>query len=173
MVKVASAEALIDAYGDDQDYLQLNDVVLGLEKTEDLLNSVLWSVRSDSPRLFFLTRSDLVSLLFECHNDLLQLYQYIPKIFPAVSSLILVEDTKLTIDKTGYHPEIQGIISLDGERIHFDEVMKVTNRILKINAQFSMQCYSGAPRRGPLGQVPGHQHASKSPLAAQAVFQLG
>ena len=76
-------------------------------------------------RLFFLTRTDLLSMLFEAHNDLPAMYRYIAKIYPSISSLVLVKDTDLTINKTGYHPEIEGIISKDGEKIVFAEVMRV------------------------------------------------
>ena len=64
-------------------------------------------------------------MLFEAHNDLPAMYRYIAKIYPAISSLVLVKDTDLTINKTGYHPEIEGIISKDGEKIVFAEVMRV------------------------------------------------
>ena len=125
MTKVAAAEVLISAFGNQDDYLQLTDITLGFKKTERLVDSVLWSLRSDSPRLFFLTRTDLLSMLFEAHNDLPAMYRYIAKIYPAISSLVLVEDTELTITKKGYHPEIEGIISKDGEKIVFAEVMRV------------------------------------------------
>ena len=64
-------------------------------------------------------------MLFEAHNDLPAMYRYIAKIYPSISSLVLVKDTDLTINKTGYHPEIEGIISKDGEKIVFAEVMRV------------------------------------------------
>ena len=119
---MADSEALISAFGKQNDYLELTDITLGLKKTEKLLDSVLWSIRSDSPRLFFLTRTDLVNLLFEAQNNLPAMYKYIHKIYPAISSLMLVKGTDLTINKTGYHPEIQGVISKDGEEITYSEV---------------------------------------------------
>ena len=66
-------------------------------------------------------------MLFEAHNDLPAMYRYIAKIYPAISSLVLVKDTDLTINKTGYHPEIEGIISKDGEKIVFAEVITLSN----------------------------------------------
>ena len=52
------------------------------------------------------------------------MHRYINRIYPAVSSLILLPDTDLTVGKSGYHPEIEGIMSKDGEKVTFTEVMK-------------------------------------------------
>jgi hypothetical protein len=125
MRQVAEAGALISAFGSEKDYHQLTDIHQALKETEQLMGSVLWSLRSDSPRLFFLATNDLLHMLFEAHNDLPALYQYIDRIFPSVSSIILVDGTDLTVNRTGYHPEIKGVISKDGESIQFSEVMKV------------------------------------------------
>ena len=124
MLQVASADALISAFGQARDYLEMVDIVAGLEETKKLIYTVLWSLRFDSPRLFFLTQDDLLNMLFEGHNNLPLMHRYIFRIFPSISSLLLVPDTDLTVGKSGYHPEIEGIMSMDGEKIIFSEVMK-------------------------------------------------
>ena len=70
MTQVASADALISAFGETKDYLEMVDIVAGLTETKKLIYTVLWSLRFDSPRLFFLTQTDLLNMLFEGHNDL-------------------------------------------------------------------------------------------------------
>ncbi len=97
MARVAEAPTLISAFSNVQHYEQLIDILQGFKESERLMRSVLWSLRADSPRLFFLTRSDLLHMLFLSHNDLPALHQYIEKIFPAISSLVLVENTDLTV----------------------------------------------------------------------------
>ena len=96
----------------------------GLEETKNLIYTVLWSLRFDSPRLFFLTQDDLLNMLFEAHNNLPLMHRYIFRIYPNISSLLLLPETDLTVGKSGYHPEIEGIMSMDGEKIIFSEVMK-------------------------------------------------
>ena len=52
------------------------------------------------------------------------MHKYINRIYPAISSLVLLPDTDLTVGISGYHPEIEGIMSKDGEKVQFAEVMK-------------------------------------------------
>ena len=79
MTKIAAADNLITAFGDHDDYLQLIDISAAFKETNSLLVSVLWSLRSDSSRLFFLAKTDLLHMLFEAHNDLPALYKYIDR----------------------------------------------------------------------------------------------
>ena len=125
MEAIDAASSLVTAFGEDDDFHEVMDIKLTFQEIEKLMNAALWSLRFDSPRLFFLTKEDLVHMLFESHNDLPAIYKYIDRIFPALSSLELVEDTDLTVSRKGYHPEIEGIISKDGETIEFSEKLKV------------------------------------------------
>ena len=63
-------------------------------------------------------------MLCQSHNNLPALHGFLDKIFPWFRSLLLVEGTDLAVSKKGYHPEIQGIVSKDGETVIFEEIMK-------------------------------------------------
>ena len=124
MTKLASSESLVAALVNEEDYQQFKDILLSLKETQQSLTSALWSLRSDSPRLFFLSDTMLLQMLVQSHNNLPALHGFLDKIFPWFSSLILVEGTDLTVTKKGYHPEIRGITSKDGETVIFEEVLK-------------------------------------------------
>ena len=124
MTKLASSESLVAALVNEEDYQQFKDILLALKETQQSLTSALWSLRSDSPRLFFLSDTMLLQMLFQSHNNLPALHGFLDKIFPWFGSLILKEGTDLTVSKKGYHPEIRGVTSKDGETVNFEEVMK-------------------------------------------------
>ena len=124
MTKLASSESLVAALVNEEDYQQFKDILLALKETQQSLTSALWSLRSDSPRLFFLPDTMLLQMLFQSHNNLPALHGFLDKIFPWFGSLILKEGTDLTVSKKGYHPEIRGVTSKDGETVIFEEVLK-------------------------------------------------
>ena len=124
MTKLRNAASLVEALIDEEDYLMFCDILLSLKETQNALVAALWSLRSDSPRLFFLSDNDLLQLLCKSHNNLPALHDYLDKIFPWFSSLVLVDGTDMTVSKKGYHPEISGIMSKDGETVVFEEVLK-------------------------------------------------
>ena len=64
-------------------------------------------------------------MLCKSHNNLPALHTYLDKIFPWFSSLVLKEGTCLKVVKQGYHPEIAGVMSKDGETMHFEEVCHI------------------------------------------------
>ena len=64
-------------------------------------------------------------MLFKSHNNLPALHTYLDKVFPWFSSLVLKEGTCLKVVKQGYHPEIAGVMSKDGETMHFEEVSHI------------------------------------------------
>lgn len=75
--------------------------------------------------------------------------------YPALSSLTLVEDTDLTVSRKGYHPEIEGVISKDGETIKFSEKLKVRLgaehwvKCIGLHLKFTLRSYA---RRFPHNQ---------------------
>ena len=124
MAKFRDSGSLLEAFTDDEGYLVMRDILLSLKETHRSLVAALWSLRSDSPRLFFLSDRDLLQMLCQCHNNLPALHQFLQKMFPWFSSLVLVENTDLTVSKKGYHPEIKGVMSKDGETVQFEEIMR-------------------------------------------------
>ena len=79
MEAIDAASSLITAFGEENDYKEVMDIKLTLQEVETLLDTALWSLRFDSPRLFFLTRVDLLHMLFEANNDLPAMYKYIDR----------------------------------------------------------------------------------------------
>ena len=64
-----------------------------------MLSTALWSLRSDSPRLFFLSDHELSTILSETYNDLPALQKFFEKVFPNLSNIILLDGTDLTVSK--------------------------------------------------------------------------
>ena len=64
-----------------------------------MLSTALWSLRSDSPRLFFLSDHELSTILSETYNDLPALQKFFEKVFPNLSNIILLDGTDLTVNK--------------------------------------------------------------------------
>ena len=87
MTKLASSESLVAALVNEEDYQQFKDILLALKETQQSLTSALWSLRSDSPRLFFLSDTMLLQMLFQSHNNLPALHGFLDKIFPWFGSL--------------------------------------------------------------------------------------
>ena len=99
MSKLEAAESLVDALVNDNDFLAFCDLQMSLKETEQALPPALWSLRSDSPRLFFLSDTDLLQMLCKSHNNLPALHSYLDKMFPWFSSLVLKEGTCLQVVK--------------------------------------------------------------------------
>ena len=83
-------------------------------------------------------------MLCKSHNNLPALHTYLDKIFPWFSSLVLKEGTCLKVVKQGYHPEIAGVMSKDGETMHFEEVShifsyKKRNRKISLGAVYILR----------------------------------
>ena len=75
------------------------NLVLNKQETKSVLSTALWSLRSDSPRLFFLSDHDLLSMLADTFNDLPALQKFFEKVFPKLSNIILLDGTDLTVSK--------------------------------------------------------------------------
>ena len=97
MTKIRDSNSILEAFTDDKDYEIMKDILLSLKETYQSLTAALWSLRSDSPRLFFLSDTDLLQMLCQCHNNLPALHQFLHKMFPWFSSLVLMENTDLTV----------------------------------------------------------------------------
>lgn len=69
------------------------------KETHGFIHAALWSIRSDSPRLFFVSNEDLLDMLSKTLNDLPALQQFFDNVFPQLSAIILVEGTDLTVSK--------------------------------------------------------------------------
>ena len=115
MEAIDAASSLITAFGEEKDYQEVTDIKLAFQEVDIMLDTALWSLRFDSPRMLLLSKTDLLQMLLEANNDLPAMYKYIDKMYPALSSLTLVEDTNLVVSRAGYHPVIEGVISKDGE----------------------------------------------------------
>ena len=97
MTKIRDFNSILEAFTDDKDYEIMKDILLSLKETYQSLTAALWSLRSDSPQLFFLSDTDLLQMLCQCHNNLPALHQFLHKMFPWFSSLVLMENTDLTV----------------------------------------------------------------------------
>ena len=132
MEAIDAASSLITAFGEENDYKEVIDIKLTLQEVETLLDTALWSLRFDSPRLFFLTRVDLLHMLFEANNDKPAMYKFIYR-YNLQASLLLVCYYLFGLSVVGLLLSVLGRIA--NRRL---EIIQVRIQILYLRSPFEM-----------------------------------